>query len=189
MSIPLPATATALEDGRLRLSPWTAADAEDLYAAVQESVADVGRWLPWCTRDYDLADAANWAATIQAAWTSGTMYAFATRAAVDGRLLGGCGLNQLDRKHRCANLGYWVRSSAQGHGVAMAAARLVAAFGFRQLGLARIEIVTLTDNLASRRVAAKLGAQFEGIARARLWAWGRAHDAAMHGLVPQDLGA
>lgn len=189
MSMPPPAAMVVLDDGRLRLSPWQATDIEGLHQAVQESVAEVGRWLPWCTRDYDLAQAADWVAASQAAWASGAACAFAIRASADGRLLGGCGLGELDRKHRVGNLGYWVRSSAHGGGVATAAARLVAAFGFRQLGLGRIEIATLTDNLASRRVAAKLGAQYEGVARARLWAWGCAHDAAMHGLVPQDLGA
>lgn len=189
MSTPPPAALVVLDDGRVRLCPWQPADIADLHQAVQESVADVGRWLPWCTRDYDLVQAADWVAASQVAWESGTACAFAIRSSASGRLLGGCGLNELDRRHRVGNLGYWVCSPAHGGGVATAAARLVAAFGFRQLGLCRIEIVTLTDNLASRRVAAKLGARYEGTARARLWAWGCAHDAAMHGLVPQDLGA
>jgi RimJ/RimL family protein N-acetyltransferase len=62
-----------------------------------------------------------------------------------------------------------------------------ARFGLTQLGLARLEIVTLVHNTASRRVAEKLGATFECIARNRLSGWGRSHDAAMYSLTPDDL--
>ncbi len=184
MTTPAP---PSLAGGRLILQPWRDADAAELHAAVQESVAGVGRWLPWCRADYDLEHARAWTAHCRDAWQSGAHFAFAVRDAAGGELLGGCGLNQLNPLHRSANLGYWVRSSRQGRGIATAAARLVARFGFAELGLIRIEIVTLPDNHASRRVAARLGARFEGMARQRLWAWDRAHDAAVHALIPADL--
>ncbi|MEW9623325.1 GNAT family N-acetyltransferase [Rhodanobacter geophilus] len=176
-----------LADGRLLLRPWRSADATELHDAVRESVASVGRWLPWCNADYGLQRAEAWAAQCRDDWRTGQQFAFAVRDAASGGLLGGCGLNQFNAMHRSANLGYWVRASRQGQGVAAAAARLVARFGFGELGLIRIEIVTLPDNRASRRVAVKLGAAFEGMARQRLWAWDRAHDAAVYALVPTDL--
>ncbi len=80
-------------------------------------------------------------------------------------LLGGCGLNQLDWQNRRANLGYWIRRSSWGRGVAAGAARLVAEFGFRELQLDRIEIIAATENIASQRVAEKIGSAREGIAR------------------------
>ncbi|WP_426663968.1 GNAT family N-acetyltransferase [Rhodanobacter aciditrophus] len=180
-------TSPTLADGRLLLRPWCDADAADLHAAVRESVASVGRWLPWCRDDYGMAQAMAWTTHCRETWQSGTQFAFAARDASSGDLLGGCGLNQLNLPHRSANLGYWVRASRQGHGIATAAARLVARFGFAELGLIRIEIVTLPGNHASRRVAEKLGAAFEGMARHRLWAWDRAHDAALYALIPADL--
>lgn len=177
----------SLADGRLLLRPWRDADALELYAAVRESVASVGRWLPWCRADYDMERARAWTAHCRETWQTGSQFAFAVRNAASGELLGGCGLNQLDPLHRSANLGYWVRASRQGRGVAVAAARLVARFGFAELGLIRIEVVALPANRASRRVAEKLGATFEAIARQRLWAWERAHDAAVYALIPTDL--
>lgn len=179
--------ACQLGDGRVTLRPWRDGDAAELHEAVRESVESVGRWLPWCHAGYDMAEALAWAAHCRATWQDGTQFAFAVRDAASGALLGGCGLNELDRTHRNTNLGYWVRASRHGQGIAASAARLVARFGFAELGLVRIEIVALPDNHASRRVAAKLGAQFEGMARQRLWAWDRAHDAAIYGLTPTDL--
>jgi len=42
--------------------------------------------------------------------------------------------------------------------------RLIARFGFEDLGLLRLlELLIAADNLASRRVAEKVGATFEGV--------------------------
>jgi RimJ/RimL family protein N-acetyltransferase len=176
-----------LTDGRLRLRPWQEHDAGHLYSAARESVVSVGRWLPWCHAGYGPDDAVAWIALCQAAWRTGEHYAFPILDAVTGELLGGAGLNQLNRPHRSANLGYWVRRSRQQQGIAAAAATLLARFGFEQLELIRIEIITLPDNHPSRRTAEKIGAHFEVIARQRLWANGQAHDAAVYGLIPSDL--
>lgn len=171
----------------LRLRPWQSRDAEALCDAAQNSLSTVGRWLPWCHASYSLDDARAWVAYCEQGWANAEDFAFAVFDDRNGELLGGVGLNQRNPMHRSANLGYWVRQSRQGEGIAARAASLVARFGFEQLGLIRIEIVTLPDNHASRRVATKLGAAFEGLARQRLWAWNRAHDASVYALIPADL--
>ncbi len=58
-----------------------------------------------------------------------------------GEYLGGVGINQINALHGIGNLGYWVRSSRVGEGIASAAALLVARFGLVAGGLVRIEIV------------------------------------------------
>jgi len=171
----------------LRLHPWQAQDAEDLFDAVRSSVASVGRWLPWCHAGYELADAHAWISHCQDGWSRGEHFAFPIFDLHTGELLGGAGLNQRNRQHRSANLGYWVRQSRHGEGIAARAAALVARFGFEQLGLIRIEIVVMPDNHPSRRTAEKTGARFEAIARQRLWANEQAHDAAVYGLTLADL--
>ena len=176
-----------LHDGRLRLRPWRDDDAAQLLEAVQESVDSVGRWLPWCHAGYGRDEAFAWVSHCRSGWQSGKHFAFPMFDAGTGRLLGGAGLNQHEPLHRRANLGYWVRQSCQRQGLAVAAARLVARFGFEQLGLIRIEIVVLPDNRASRATAEKTGASFESIARNRLWVRAQPRDAAVYGLIPQDL--
>lgn len=179
--------ALELVEEPLRLRPWQTQDAEDLFDAVHSSVAHVGRWLPWCHADYQLGDASAWISHCQDGWSRGEHFAFPIFDRRTGELLGGAGLNQRNRQHRSANLGYWVRQSRHGEGIAPRAASLVARFGFEQLGLIRIEIIVMPDNHASRRTAEKTGARFEAIARQRLWANGLAHDAAVYGLTPADL--
>ena len=97
--------------------------------------------------------------------------------------LGGCGVNQVNSIHRFANLGYWVRSSATGRGVARAAVRETAEFVFQNTDLIRLEIVCAVENRRSQRVAEALGAVREGILRSRLLLHGQAVDAVMYSLV------
>jgi ribosomal-protein-serine acetyltransferase len=155
---------------------------------VRESVPEVSRWLPWCHAAYSRDEAARWVTSRPAAWANGTEYSFAIVDGSGRRFLGGCGLNQINLQHRFANLGYWVRSSAAGQGIASAATLLVARFGFVELGLVRVEIVVDVDNTVSRRVAQKVKAAREGIERQRLVTGGHVSDAVMFSLLPEDLG-
>jgi RimJ/RimL family protein N-acetyltransferase len=106
-----------------------------------------------------------------------------------GEYVGAAGLNQFNHVHNFANLGYWVRESRQGRGIALEAVSLVSEFGFRVLGLTRIEIVVAEANLPRRRVAEKAGAHFEGIARKRILLRDQAIDAAMYSLVADTVPA
>ncbi len=52
-----------------------------------------------------------------------------------GQLLGGAGINQLSPQHRYGNIGYWVRQSRQGCGIARQAVALQREFGFEVISL------------------------------------------------------
>jgi ribosomal-protein-serine acetyltransferase len=171
----------------LSLRPWCEDYAPALHEAVQESTARVGRWLPWCHAAYDLDEARKWIAFCQQHWEEGEQYDFAV---FDGhnQLVGGIGLNQLDPRDLCANLGYWLRNSATGQGYAALAGRALARFGFEALALHRIEIVAAVGNLPSQRCAERIGAEREGIARQRIFLHGQSEDAVIYGLLPDDLG-
>lgn len=171
------------------LRPWHPAHANVLQEATAASAASVGRWLPWCRDDYSLDDARGWVEHCRRGWDAGEQFAFGIFDAADGSLLGGVGLSRVEALHHTANFGYWIRTSQQRKGIAVRASRRLATFGFSQLGLARIEIVVMPENLASAKTALRLGAKFEGIARQRLCVDGSSRDAAIYGLVAADLAA
>jgi len=165
-----------------RIRIYEPADAQALWEAARESVPEVGQWLPWCHADYSIEDAAEWTRTRAALAADGHEYTFAILGP-DGRFLGGCGLNQINRIHRFCNLGYWVRTSATGGGVATMAVRLAAEYAFKNTNLVRLEIVCAAGNLASQRVAERAGAVREGLLRDRLVIHGQSVDAVMYSLV------
>lgn len=169
----------------VRLRPWRPDDAQALFEATRESIASISPWLPWLHEGYSLEDSANWIAECQAGRERGEVYDFGVFDA-QGRVLGDLALNRIDLKRGSANLGYWVRESAQGQGVATRATRAIAAFGFHVLGLVRIEIVIGVDNLASRRTAERLGAHFDGISPNRILLRDEPAPAAVYSLLPPE---
>jgi RimJ/RimL family protein N-acetyltransferase len=176
-----------LTDGVVFIRKYREGDAELLYEAVRESIAEVSQWLPWCHQGYSIEESRDFVATRNVRSQGDEWVSFAVIDQSSGRFLGGVGINFINRIHQFANLGYWVRTSAAGHGVATRAAKLAARFGFAELGLHRIEIVAAVDNLASQRVAERAGAVREGIMRRRLSINGVPHDAVLFSLVPRDL--
>lgn len=186
-SDPVRPSFATLRDGALLLRAPEPRDAEPIFAAIEESKESLERWMSWYRPGLSLQDVRAWIDHCSAQWEAGDAREFGLFDATTGEILGCAGVNQVNRAHAFANLGYWVRTSRRGRGVATAAVRLLAAFAFRELGLNRVEILTLLDNAPSRRVAEKAGARYEGIARGRLQHHGTPMDAAMHSMVPADL--
>lgn len=162
----------------VRLRRYTLDDVPAVVEAVHESLAELSPWMPWAHAAYSADDSRAWLRVQVPAFDKGEAYEFAIVSA-EGRYLGGCGLNQIDSVNRRANLGYWVRSSATRQGVATAAVRAVHEWGFEHTNLIRLEIVVAAGNVASHRVAEKVGAVREGTLYRRLMLRGTAHDASV----------
>ena len=175
-----------LTDGTITVRAPTPSDARAHYEAVVESLGSVDRWLDWAHDGYRVEESTAFIARAAEGHEAGDLYEFFVFDA-DGDFLGGCGLNRLDLRFMRSNLGYWVRSSAAGRGVATKAARLLARFGFERLGLQRIEIIAATGNLPSQRVAEKVGATKEGVLRNGIRYRGKNIDAVLYSLIPGDL--
>lgn len=166
----------------IAIRPYRSDDAQALYAAARESLEELSPWLPWCHAHYSLSEAAQWATLQEQHFAESREYAFAIVDSA-GRFLGGCGLNQINPIHRFSNLGYWVRSSEMGKGVAPAAIRRLAAFAFAHTNLVRLEILCAVGNSRSGRAAEKAGAIREGHLHDRLLLRGQAYDAVMYTLL------
>jgi len=67
--------------------------------------------------------------------------------------------------------------------LATPATRLVAAWGFANTKLNRLEILASVRNLASIRVAEKAGGVREGVLRSRLLLHGQPHDAVIFSII------
>jgi ribosomal-protein-serine acetyltransferase len=180
-----PIGAFMLDLHTITLRRYAPADAMDLFSAVRESVSTVGLWQGWCNSDFTLEVARAWIEGRVEAFNNGSEFDFAIHSG-QGRFLGSCTLNRLDPGNSRANLGYWVRATEIGQGVATVATRLLAQWAFHHTDLHRLEIVVAKDNGASLRVAEKVGALREGSLRERLRVLGELKDAAMFSLLKSD---
>ncbi len=160
----------------IRVRPYEPADVQSLFEAARESTLTVSPWLPWCHAEYTLEDARSW---IQEVNERDDLHELAILSG-DERFLGGCGLNAIRRKTQTANLGYWVRTSERGQGIAPEAVTQLVCWAQETTPLHRIEVLVATGNAASIRVMEKTDAVEEGIWPGRLTIHGVRHDAVVY---------
>jgi len=151
-----------LTDGRLAIRAYWPGVAAAKFEAVNESMAEIGPSFSNWYEGIPLAEVAKHVQESVQAWQEGTWYDFAVTPADSDAYLGHAGLDHVDQGTGTTNVGYWVRSSQTGRGVATAAVRLLTQFAFEDLGLQRLELVITIGNQPSRRVAEKLEARCEG---------------------------
>ena len=178
---------TSFTNGVIVIRPFQPTDIPSFFSAVCSSAEILGRWMPWCHADYSIEEAEAWLTTCQKEWLQCTSYPFLVFEPNTNEVIGSVDINQINRDHSFGNIGYWISSSHTRRGIATAAVKMVAHFGFTELGLTRLEIVAVVENIASRRVAEKVGAKLECIARNRLVGWGKPHEAAVYSLIPTDI--
>ncbi|MFN7950397.1 MAG: GNAT family N-acetyltransferase [bacterium] len=172
-----------LETARLILRPFQASDAPAVQRlAGAREIADTTLAIP---HPYPDGAAAEWIATHAARFAAGTLAPFAVVTRADGLLVGATGL-ALVMAHAQGELGYWIGHADWGRGYATEAARALLDFGFRGLGLHRIQARHLTRNPASGRVMEKLGMRFEGIHRGAVLKWGTFEDLAQHAILVHE---
>src|SRR5215208_3117020 len=122
----------------------------------------------------------DWITVFDKGWENDQEYFFQVIEVSTNQVVGGVFLNHVVRPHQMANLGYWVRTSRSGEGIATEATKQAARYGFERLGFQRLEIVVEMGNLPSLRVAEKTGSVREGLLRNRLNLHAAACDAYMH---------
>lgn len=176
-----------IEGERIILRTYEEADVDRVYEAIDASRNELGSWLTWCTDNFSPEDARKWVNSRSHAWLREEEFSFLIVEKSTGNIIGAIGLNQINRAHGFANMGYWVSSASAGKGYTSEAARLLAAYALNHFNLNRIEIIADVDNVGSKKVAEKSGACFEGILRQRIYLNNVYHDAAMYSIVKSDL--
>jgi RimJ/RimL family protein N-acetyltransferase len=183
---PLPLPEPPLADALVALRAWRDDDAEPLAVAFRDP--EIHRFSWPRTAPYTLADARRYLTECERDREAGRGLQLAVTAAHAGpALIGGVALYDVDREEDRGWLGYWVAPSARGRGVATHAARLLARWGFAQLGLARIELTCGPDNAASQAVAVRCGFVREGLLRAHMRFKDGRRDTVVFGLLPHEL--
>ena len=182
MSLPTPTIHTA----RLRLRPFTSADADALFAL--HSNAFVLRYWdapPWS----EPARAERFISACRQMAEEGSGARLAIDRASDGTFLGWCGLSRWNPTFRSAALGYCLGEAAWGQGYATEGARALLAWAFETLDLNRVQAETDTRNVASARVLEKLGFVREGTLREDCVVNGDVSDSWVYGLLRREWRA
>lgn len=158
-----------LRTKRLLLEAPSLPDVDAITAACQDP--EIQRRVP-IPVPYTRSEAEGYVTAYSASgWASGKSCTWAIR--IDGEFAGAISLDGIGSAR--AEIGYWMAPQFRGRGLLTEAAQAVLDFGFASspegLGLRRIEWRAFAGNIASARVARRVGFQFEGTLR--LGAMGR----------------
>jgi [ribosomal protein S5]-alanine N-acetyltransferase len=179
MALPTP----TLHTSRLRLRPFTHADADALFRL--HSNAHVLRYWdspPWS----EPARAERFLATCRLQAEEGSGARLAIDRATDGEFLGWCGLSRWNPDFRSASLSYCLDDAAWGQGYATEAVRALLRWAIETLDLNRVQAEVDTRNAASARVLEKLGFVREGTLREDCVVNGDVSDSWVYGLLRRE---
>jgi len=156
---------------RLLMRPIGPDDVDAVYTECQDP--DVQRWTT-VPSPYLREHAEQFTGEIAPkSWASGAAAIFGVTDRHSGRLLASVGLHfDRGRDDGTAEIGYWAAAPARARGVTTEAVAAICSWGFTSCGLERIEWYAEVGNVASRRVAEKVGFTIEGTLRSYL----RRHD-------------
>jgi RimJ/RimL family protein N-acetyltransferase len=171
----------------LILRKFQLSDKDEREAALKESFDELIYW--FATFDTNSLEDFNelWLLDNEINWINGLEYCFMLKYPDSPKMLGELRINNINFHNNFANLMYWIRTSEKGKGLAAKGSRIAIKIAFEELKLNRLEIFMSTLNEASRKVAEKVGAKYEGTMRKRISVKNRIDDAYLYSIIPEDL--
>ena len=168
---------------RVLLRAPTPTDAETITAAIQDQ--EIPHWIDVIPWPYTREDAHHFIQQIAGpGWANGENPIWLVTDRSSQEVWGSVGLTK--RLAGVYEVGFWLTPSRRGQGLMAESVRLVCKHAFDALGAQRIEWQAVVGNVASRRVAERLGFTFEGRSRARLRQGDRSVDVWVASLLPGE---
>ena len=117
---------------------------------------------------HSLQDTQAWIQRLQDTYTQREGIIWAIAFKTRDFPVGSCNYWPLDPESRCAEIGYELNRTAWGQGIMSEVLPTIISYGFKELGLNRIEATPLGKNDKSSNVLVKLGFTHEGTLRQRV---------------------
>ena len=159
-------------------------DAENLFRLVNENREYLRKWLPWLDETESQSDQLKFIQTFSECAAAGTQFHYAIL--LHGEIAGLVSFNNIEKRNRCATIGYWLARSQTGRGIMTAAVKALIAAGFEHLELNRIEARVATGNRQSQAVCERAGLKTEGVLRQAEWLYDHYVDLTMNGMLRSE---
>lgn len=154
---------------RLRLRKMMVIDTDDMFEyASQPEVTKYLLWKPHSSRNFTK----EYLEYIGKKYRTGSFFDWAIVLENEKKMIGTCGFTSFDCSSDCAEIGYVLNPAYCGNGYATEAVRKIMEFGFKELGLHRIEAKFMEGNERSLHLMQNVGMTFEGYHRECLWVKG-----------------
>ena len=159
LSLELPAR---IETSRLYLRSWQESDVDDLLAFHAESADQLHKWYGGILSKPHLSqeDALSYIRQAMASFYTRSSIEYPAFDKKSDELVGAGSLHHLDWSVPKARIGYLVRATQGGKGLATELANIMTRLAFEKLSLNRLEIRAATGNPASHKIPRKLGYEY-----------------------------
>ena len=171
-------------DDQLSLSILSLSDAREIFKLVDENRIYLRKTLPWLDEVNSLDEQISYISHCISDYElyKGIMYSVSS----DGDIIGTIGLNSIDYENRSCGVGYWVSEEFAGKGIATRCCSRLIDHCFNDLNLHRFVLEAAIENIASCRVAEKLGLRLEGVIKDREWLYDRFLDANLYAVTKPE---
>jgi len=157
----IPSFPDHFETERLWVRAVRPGDGAMIYHAIMESLDELRPWMPWARGPQSIENSEAYAREAASRWRTREELGMRFMRKSDGLLLGAIGMHHIDWSVPRFEIGYWIRTSQQGHGYVTEAVKGLTHFAFERLKAVRIEIRCDADNRRSAAVAERAGYTLE----------------------------
>lgn len=152
-------------------------DAKAIQTAVNESLPELRLWMDWAREAQTLRYTEDYIRHVRARFMAREELTYQLVERESGRFLGNSSIHTIDWQIPRVEIGYWLRTSAVGHGYMTEAVKALMMMAFETLKAVRVEIRCDANNSRSAHVAERAGFQLEArLARHRRTTGGELSD-------------
>jgi len=161
-------------------------DAEEFYNLTITSKAYLKEWLGWLDFIESVEDTAqNINARLKSfSENGGIPRSFAI--IYKGKIAGTIGFNDINKSNKTGTIGYWLGENFQGKGIMSKGFKSLIDYGFKELGLNKIEVSVAVENYKSRALPERFGFVEEGKIRQAEWLYDHYVDHVIYGLLVNE---
>jgi RimJ/RimL family protein N-acetyltransferase len=173
---------------RLVVRCYDPSDAPLLKEAVDSSLDHLRPWMPWALDEpQTLEEKTELLRRFRGQFDLGQNFVYGLFSSDESELVGGSGFHTRVGED-ALEIGYWIRSSREGQGLATESTAALTRVGFEVCAVDRIEIHTEPGNERSMRIPVKLGYSEEARMRRRLYPppGGEPRDVVVYSLFRSD---
>jgi RimJ/RimL family protein N-acetyltransferase len=154
-----PPVEPVLVDSKLLLRPWAPEDAPEVFDVCQDPLIQEFTTVPV---PYTREISELFVTSRAASYLNRDVIALA--GIRNGELVLSVSLHSIHEFDHVGEIGYWVKSTARGEGLAALAVQMITDFAFG-IGFRRITAITLPENKASQKTLLKAGFEMETLLR------------------------
>jgi|TARA_B110000914_G_C15476376_1_gene453328 ribosomal-protein-serine acetyltransferase len=176
---------TIIVDDNLSIIVPTPEDASDLFSLVDRNRQYLRNWLPWLDYNMSVSDELEFIELSRKNRLQGSSGVWLIKEN-NNLIVGTISINWVDWDNKSCGLGYWISQDKTGNGIVTRCCESMIDNLISNNRIHRFVIEAGVNNLASRKVAEKLGMRLEGTIKDRELLYGEYVDSVLYAITAPE---